>query len=160
MSEIALAVAVALLVGAVAASFVPVVPGGLLSAAGVLGYWWATGWGEPGLAFVAVALVVSAVVVAVDWLAGAISAKAGGASTATAVLAAVVGVVLFVVLTPVGALAGVLVTVYGVEVIRGADPGDGARAAVVTVVGMLASNLVQALLTGSILVLFLVAVFT
>lgn len=158
MNEVALAVAVALLVGAVAASFLPAVPGGLLSAAGVVGYWWATGWTDPGTWFVAVALVISGLVVAVDWLAGAVSAKAGGASTATAALAAVVGVVLFFVLTPVGALAGVLVTVFAVEVARGAEPSDGARTALVTLVGILASSVVQALLTGAILVLFLVVV--
>lgn len=158
VSGLALAVATALLVGGVAASFLPAVPGGLLSAVGVVGYWWATGWTEPGAAFVAVAVLVSALVVAVDWLAGVVAARAGGASTATAVLAGAVGLVLVFVATPVGALVGVLVTVFAVEVYRGAEPADGARAALVTAVGILASNVVQALLTGAILVGFLAVV--
>jgi uncharacterized protein YqgC (DUF456 family) len=64
------------------------------------------------------------------------------------------------VLTPVGALLGVLVTVFVVEVARGAAPADGAKTAVVTAVGMLASNVVQALLTGAVLVGFLLVVLT
>jgi uncharacterized protein YqgC (DUF456 family) len=155
MTELALAAAVVLLVAAVAASFVPLVPGGLLSLLGVVGYWWATGWTEPGVAFVAAATLVSLAVLVVDWLAGAVSAKAGGAATSTSILAGVAGLVLFVVLSPVGGLLAVLVIVFGVEVYRGAAPADGAKAAVVTAVGMLASNVVQALLTGAVLVAFL-----
>jgi uncharacterized protein YqgC (DUF456 family) len=158
MSELALAVAVVLLVAAVAASFVPMVPGGLLSLLGVVGYWWATGWTEPGVAFVAAAVAVSLTVLAVDWLAGALSAKAGGAATSTSILAGLAGLVLFVVLSPVGGLLAVVVTVFVVEVYRGAAPADGAKAGVVTAVGMLASNAVQALLTGAILVGFLLVV--
>jgi len=155
---LALALAVALLVAGVLASFVPAIPGGLLSLVGVYGYWWATGWAEPGVVFVAAATVVGLAAVAVDWLAGAVSAKAGGADTTTAVAAAAVGVVLFFVLTPVGALLGVLVTVFAIEVYRGAEPAEGARAALVTAVGLLASNVVQALLTGVVLVAFLLVV--
>jgi uncharacterized protein YqgC (DUF456 family) len=158
--EVALAVAVLLLLAGVAASFVPALPGGLLTGLGVVGYWWATGWTEPALAFVVVALSVSGIALVVDWLAGAISAKAGGASTTTALLAGAVGFVLFFVLTPIGALAGVLVTVFAVEVYRGAGPADSAKAALVTAIGMLASNVAQALLTGAVLVGFLVVVLT
>lgn len=160
MVDVALLLAVALLVAAVVASFVPAAPGGLLSGVGVVGYSWSTGFAEPGAAFVAAAVAVAAVALAVDWLAGAVAAKAGGAATSTALAAAVVGIVLVFVLTPVGALLGVLVTVFVVEVARGAAPADGAKAAVVTAVGMLASNVVQALLTGAVLVGFLVVVLT
>lgn len=158
MVEVALLVATVVLVVGVVASFVPAVPGGLLSMAGVYGYWWATGWGEPGWVFVAVATAVGLTAVAVDWLAGVVSAKAGGASTTTALVAGVVGLVLVVVATPVGAILGVLATVFAIEVYRGADPDAGARTAVVTAVGLLASNVVQAVLTGSILVGFLLVV--
>lgn len=160
MVDVALAIAVVLLLAAVAASVVPGVPGGLLSGVAVVGYWWSTGFSEPEAAFVVAAVAVSAVALAVDWLAGAVAAKAGGAATSTALAAAVVGVVLVFLVTPVGALLGVLVTVFVVEVARGAAPADGAKAALVTAVGMLASNVVQALLTGAVLVAFLLVVVT
>lgn len=158
MVDPALAVAAVVLAAAVVASFVPVVPAGLLSLAGVYGYWWATGWRAPGTVFVAAATVVALTVLAVDWLAGVLSAKAGGATTSTAVAAGVVGGVLFFVLTPVGALLGVLLTVFAVEVYRGAEPAAGTRTALVTLVGLLASSAVQALLTGAILIGFLLVV--
>lgn len=158
MVEFALAAAVALLVAGVVASFLPVVPGGLLSLAGVYGYWWATGFGPPGAAFVAAATVVGLAAVAVDYLAGAIAAQAGGASPATTVAAVAVGLVLLFVAGPVGTLLGIALTVLAVEVYRGATLQEGARVAAVTVVGVLASHLVQALLTGAILVGFLLAV--
>lgn len=159
MVDLALAAAVALLVAGVVASVVPVVPGGLLALAGVWGYWWATGWGHPGAWFVAAATLVALTAVVVDLSAAAVSAKAGGASTTTAVLAAAVGAVLFVVASPVGGLLGVLGTVFLVEVYRGASVRAGGRTALVTVVGLLASNVVQALLTGSVLAGFLLVVY-
>lgn len=158
MVDLALAVAVVVLAAAVVASFVPMVPAGLLSLAGVYGYWWATDWHEPGAVFVAAASLVALTVLAVDWVAGVVSAKAGGAATSTAVAAGAVGVVLFFVLTPVGALLGVLATVFAFEVYRGADPADGARTALVMLAGLLASSAVQALLTGAILIGFVLAV--
>lgn len=158
MVDVALAVAVVVLAAAVVGSFVPMVPAGLLSLAGVYGYWWATDWHEPGVVFVAAASLVALTVLTVDWFAGVVSAKAGGAATSTAVAAGVLGVVLFFVLTPVGALLGVLAAVFAIEVYRGADPADGARTALVTLVGLLASSAVQALLTGAILIGFVLAV--
>lgn len=159
MVDVALATAVLLLVAGVAASFVPAVPGGLLSLAAVWGYWWASGWGDPGAWFVAAATLVALTALAVDLSAAAISAKAGGASTTTAVLGAVMGAVLFVVASPVGGLLGVLGTVFALEVYRGASVRDGGRTALVTVVGLLASTVVQALLTGSVLAGFLLVVY-
>lgn len=159
MVELALVAAVVLLAAGVAASFVPVVPGGVLSLAGVYGYWWTTGWTEPGALFVAVATLVALTAMVVDWVAGAVSAKAGGAATSTALLAGGVGFVLFFVASPVGALLGVLGTVFAIEVYRGADLEEGVRVALVTAAGLLASNVVQALLNGVILVGFVLLVF-
>lgn len=151
--------ALALLVGGVVGSVTPVVPGGLLSAAGVLLYWWHTGYADPHVLVVVGLVLVGVTAVAVDWLAGAVAAKAGGASTEAAVLAAVVGLLALVVLGPFGLLVGTVGTVFVVEYYRNRDAPGGARAAAVTALGMLASNVVQMALTGGVLVamLFVIA---
>ena len=142
-----------LLAGGVVGSLVPQVPGALFSLAGVFTYWYATG--DPGLLVLIGLTLVAVVTWVVDFAGGAIAARAGGASTTTAVLAGVVGVVLFFVASPLGAILGVAVTVFGVEFYRQRDARKGLRAALVTTVGMLASSVAQALLTGSILLAML-----
>lgn len=149
-------IALALLVVGVVGSVVPLVPGGLASLAGVLLYWWSTGYADPGpVALVALSLLA----VAVDQLGGAVAARAGGASLLTTAAAAVVGVALFFVAGPVGILAGVGGTVFVSEYRRHRDPKTGLRTAAYATVGVLASSAVQFLLTASILAAFVLAVF-
>jgi uncharacterized protein YqgC (DUF456 family) len=159
MVELLTAVALALLVGGVVGSVLPLVPGPLLSVAGVLVYWYSTGYSRPGT-LVLVALVgVGLVAVAVDLLAGALSAKAGGASTRTAVVAGVVGVALTFVAGPVGLLVGIAATVFLIEYRRTGDPGASLRTVGYTTAGVLGSALVQALVTGLMLAAMLAVVF-
>jgi len=149
------AVALVLLVAAVVASVVPLVPGGLLSMVGVGYYWQATGdlGTLAGVALLALALLT----LVVDWFGGAISAKAGGASMQTTAIAAVAAVVLMLLLGPLGALLGIGGTVFALEFRRHGDVERGLRTAAVTTVGMLASTAMQVVLTGSVLVGFLLA---
>lgn len=152
MMDLALAaVAFALLVGGVVGSLTPQVPGAVLSTAGVLVYWWASGFSEPGTVVLAGLLVVGLATWAVDWLGGAVAARVGGASTRTAVLAGLVGFLLFFVTGPVGMLLGVAATVFVAEYVRGRDARAGAKAAAVTTLGMLGSAVVQAVLTAGML---------
>ncbi len=144
------ALAFALLVGGVVGSVLPSLPGALLSLAGVVLYRWTTG--EPG-ALPFGALVAAALFTwAVDLLGGAVAARVGGASTLTAAAAGLVGLVLFFVTGPLGIVVGVAGTVFVLELLRGRDAAGGAKAALVTTAGMLASTVAQALLTASILV--------
>lgn len=145
-------VAVALLVGGVVGSVVPLVPGALLSLGGVFLYWWSTGYTSPGPVLLAVLVLAGVATLVVDYFAGAISAKAGGASTLTTALAGVVGLVLFFVTGPLGIVLGVAGTVFAVEFYRHRDARQGGRAALFAAVGVLGSAVVQALLTASILV--------
>ena len=138
-----------LLVAGVLGSLVPQVPGAPLSVVGVYCYWYATG--DPGLSLLVVLTLVGLLTWVVDFAGGAVSARVGGASTKTAVLAGVVGLLLFFVTGPLGIILGVALTVFGVEFYRQQDARKGLKAALVTTAGMLASNVVQALLTGSIL---------
>lgn len=149
------ALAIVLLVAAVVASIVPLIPGGLLSMIGVAYYWQATG--ELGT-FAGVALLtLGLVTLTLDWLGGAISARVGGASMRTTAVAAVAAVALMLVLGPLGALLGIAGTVFALEFYRHGDVERGLRTAAVTTVGMLASSVMQVLLTVSVLVGFLLA---
>ncbi|HET7323761.1 MAG TPA: DUF456 domain-containing protein [Halococcus sp.] len=153
-------VAVALLVLGVLGSVVPLLPGPLLSLAGVYCYWWQSGYAEPGLVLLAVLTFIGLLAIATNYLAGAVSARAGGASSATAILAAVVGIVLFFITGtgPLGLVVGVVVTVFVVEFARHRDPERSAKTAVYTAIGMFASMVFQFLLTLSMLVALLAVI--
>lgn len=150
------ALAFALLVGGVVGSLVPQVPGALLSLAGVYVYWIASGMTEPGAVLLGLLTLVAVLTWVVDVAGGAVAARVGGASNWTALLAGLVGLVLFFVTGPLGILLGVAGTVFAVEFYRQEDAGKGLKAALVTTAGMLASGVVQALLTGTILVTMVV----
>lgn len=153
-----LLVAVALLVAGVVGSIVPGLPGASLSLLGVLLYWWQSGFTRPGLVVLAALLGLGLLALIADWFGGAASAKVGGASTRTVVLAAIVGFLLLFVAGPLGVLVGIAGTVFLFELRASGDPRASLRAAAFTTVGMLASAVVQALLTGAMLVLVLVQV--
>ena len=150
--------AVALLVLGVVGSVVPALPGMALSVVAVVGYWWHTGYAAPGTAFVAAVVIIGVLAVVLDAFAGALSARAGGASRLATAAAAVAGLVLFAFLGPLGIVVGVALAVFGVELYRGRTARAGARAAAFATAGMLASAAVQLLLTLSVLVAFLLAV--
>lgn len=149
-------VALALLVAAVVASVVPLVPGGLLSMAGVGYYWYATG--EPGTVVVVGLLGLGTLALVLDWFGGAASARVGGASLRTTAVAGVAAFALLFVLGPLGAVLGVAGTVFAFELRRHGDVERGLRTAAVTTVGMLASSAMQVLLTGVVLAGFVLAV--
>jgi len=157
--ELALVVlAFVLLVAGVVGSLIPQVPGAPISLAGVYLYWFATG--DPGTLLLATLSVVAVLTWLVDFLGGAIAARVGGASNATAVLAGVAGLILFFVTGPIGIILGVALTVFAIEFYRQRDARKGLKAALVTTGGMLASGVVQALLTGSILATMVVVAVT
>jgi uncharacterized protein YqgC (DUF456 family) len=141
-----------LLVGGVVGSVAPVIPSGLLSFAGVLTYWVANDFGDPGLVLLSGLVLVALLAMAAEWLAGAVSAKAGGASTRTTIAATLVGFVGLLVVGPVGFILGTALTVFGLTYVENEDAEASARAAGITLVGMLTSTLVQLLLTVGILV--------
>jgi len=145
-------VAFVLLVAGVVGSLVPQVPGAPISLAGVYVYWVGSGMSEPGIVLLGLLTAVGVLTWVVDFAGGAVAARVGGASTGTAVLAGLVGLILFFVTGPLGIVLGVAATVFAVEFYRQRDARGGAKAALVTTLGMLASGIVQALLTGSMLV--------
>lgn len=152
-----LVLAILLLVGGIVGSVTPMVPGPLLSLVGVLVYWWSTGYGEPGVVFVGVVVVVCVATLLVDWLASALSTKVGGASTKSAIVAAVVGTLAFFVAGPVGTVLGIAVAVFATELYLSGDLRQGSKASLYATLGVLASAVVQLLVTVTILLGFLLA---
>jgi uncharacterized protein YqgC (DUF456 family) len=142
-------VALSLLVAGVAGAVLPLVPGGVLSLAGVLLYWTQTGAPGPLLLAALAGLAVLAVVV--DWLAGVLGARASGTDTVTAVVAGAVGFVLMLVAGPLGLLAGVAGTVLVAELRASGDVAGSLRRAAVSTVGVVASAAMQVLLTAAVL---------
>lgn len=154
----AVVLATLLVAGAVLASFVPGVPAGVLTVAGVGVYWWLVGPDGAALALLGVAALGLLAVVA-DVVAGAVAGRAGGASWTTLAVAGLVGVALLFVVGPLGILLGVAATVFAVEYHRHGDVERGLRTAAYAAVGVLGSAAVQALLTTMALLSFLVVVF-
>jgi uncharacterized protein YqgC (DUF456 family) len=145
-------VALGLLVAGVAGSVLPVLPGALLSLAGVYLYWWSTGYADPDLPVLVTLTAVGVLVFLTDYFAGAVSARAVGTPWTTSAIAGVVGVVLLFVIGPVGLLAGVAGVVFLAEYRRSGRSRESARAALYATLGVLASAVVQVLLTLSMLV--------
>ncbi len=157
MTELVFWVALAFLSAGVIASFVPMVPGGALSLVGIVAHWWFTG--EPSGVTLAALVTLALATVVLDWLGSAVAARLGGASLQTAGIAALVGVVGLVVLGPLGLLLGVAATVFALELRRHGDPSRGVRTAAIATVGVLASTALQLVLTGALLVGFLLVVW-
>lgn len=149
-------VAVLVLVVAVVASVVPLVPAGLVSMVGVGYYWYVTG--DPGPLVLAGLLGLGLLTLVVDWLGGALSARVGGASLRTTAVAAVVSLPLLFVFGPLGVVLGVAGTVFVFEYRRHGDAEAGLRTAGYATVGLLASTAMQVVLTVLILLGFVLAV--
>ncbi|MBZ6493981.1 DUF456 domain-containing protein [Natrinema longum] len=159
MVDAVLVLAIALLVGAIVGAAVPMVPSGLLSLAGLVVYWVGAGSAELSALTFTVLALIAVITALVEFFGGSIAARAGGASWLTTAVAAVVGLLLMVVTGPLGLLVGLFGTVFVLEFVRGEELEGSARSAVYTTIGTLASTAVQVLLTTSILLGFLVAVF-
>lgn len=150
--EPVVAVAFALLVLGVVGTIVPFVPGGLLSIGGVLTFWHASGYQKPGGPLLVALVATGLLALVVDWFGGAIGAKTGGASITHAVAASAVGVLGLITGGPLGLIVGVVGTSYVLEYRERGHGEETVRIAVAAGIGVLASAVVQVLLTGSVLV--------
>ena len=133
---------------AVVGSLLPLVPGAAFSVAGVLLYWWHTGYADPGPFVLTALLGLALLALVLDWFGGAVSASAGGASTRTTLVAAAVALPLTLVAGPVGLILGLAGTVFVLTYHENGDVEASVRVAAYATVGMLASAVAQALLTG------------
>jgi len=125
------------------------VPGSLASLAGVYLYWAHTGYTEPPTPLLAV-LTVGGLAAFAGTLYGSVAAdRVSGASTTSALAAAVVGGTLFAFVGPGVALLGVLGAVFLLEYRRSKRLSAASVAALTVVLGSLASRPVRLLLTGA-----------
>ncbi len=158
MVDLAFAVAVTLLIAGIVGSVVPMVPGPLISIAGVVGYWWSTGYTEPSTLVLVGLIVVALLAFVVEFVASALSARAGGASWRVTGIAGVAGVVLLFFTGPLLMIVGVSLLVFVLELQRHDDVSRGLRAATYTTIGIFGSTVAQVLLTFLVLIGFLLAV--
>ena len=152
MVDVVLTVAIALLLVGVVASVLPVVPGAVFTLSGLVFYRWMTG--EPGLIALAVLVLLALTAVVLDYLATAVSARAGGASWRTSTAAVLVGIVLAFVSGPVGFLGGTGAFVFVVEAVKNRNVRDAWDAAVYTTTGVVVSAYLRVLLNLLVLVIF------
>jgi uncharacterized protein YqgC (DUF456 family) len=149
--DLAVIAAFGLLLAGVVGSVVPALPGALLSLVGVYLYWWHTGYADPSLLWLALLTLAGLGAVVFDWVGGAIATRASGGSTRSTAAAGVVGFLLFFVAGPFGVILGVAGTVFVLEFVGGETGEASARTAAYATAGILASVVVQALVTASIL---------
>lgn len=150
-----------LLVLGVLGSFTPALPGCLFSGLGVLVYWLSTGYQQPAAWFVVVAVLLSGFGVLMDWFSGAVAARLGGASDKTSLASAASGILGFIFLGgPIGALLAVAGSVFVREYLVTGDFSKAKTAGIYSALGFLSSVFIQALISLTVLVGFiLVLVF-
>lgn len=146
--ELLTAVSLILLVLGVIGAFLPMMPGALLSLAGVTVYWWANGFTQPNILIVILLYLTGLTAFIFDVFAGAIGSKAGGASNKTVHAAAIAGILFFFVGGPLGTIIGIGFVVYLREYLLTDDSSGSFKAAMYTTASMLGSTLVQGALTG------------
>lgn len=151
-------VVLALLVVAVAASVVPGIPAGLIALAAIyLDFLF--GPGRISLWLLLSFSIVGVLAVVVDLFGGAITGRAKGTSQRTTLLAAAVGLLLFLVAGPVGVIFGMFGTVFALEIRRDDRSFEESwDHAVWATAGMLASSVAVFFLVLSMLVGYVVFV--
>ncbi|MFQ3275454.1 MAG: hypothetical protein ACI9LV_000615 [Candidatus Nanohaloarchaea archaeon] len=153
--EIILIITLALLAAGVIGSFLPLVPGSLISIAGISIYWWNTGFTQPGILPLILMYLTALTALVFDLFAGAIGSKAGGASSKTVQMAAIAGVIFFFVAGPVGTIVGITAVVLIREYLLTGDTGISSRAAFYTIISVLGSAIIQGVLAGLTLAIFI-----
>lgn len=147
-------IVLALLLAGIAGSIIPMAPGAVFTLIGVGVYFFMTD--DPSMIFTVFAALTGLFALATDWFAGSIAANYGGASNRTSLMAGLAGVLGFVFLGgPIGLAVAVAATVFFREYLIHGDSDKGMKAAVYATIGVLGSALIQMILTGSILIAFL-----
>lgn len=128
-------------------SLFPFIPSGVLSSLTVLIYWWQTGYTSPNVLVVVSLVILGLIVTVTDFASGAIAGKIGGASDISVILGSVLGIILLFILGPIGFILGIASTVFLFSIY---EDNDGIKIAtkksIYTVIGVLASKIVQFLL--------------
>lgn len=144
-----------LLIAGMLGSIVPMAPGALFSLLGIGIYFFYAD--DPSLLFIIFGTLTGVFTLLVDWFAGSIASKYGGASTKTSIAAGLTGLLGFIFLGgPIGLALTVTATVFIREYLIHGDEKDSLKAATYATIGVLGSTVIQTILTGSILVAYLI----
>lgn len=146
---------VLLMIAGIAGSLIPSMPGPLVSMLGVGVYWWSTGFAQPGLLALVLLFGTGLTALVFDSLSGYLGSKVGGANSSTAYSAAIAGLLMFFVAGPLGVIIGVSGVVLVREYLRTGELRGSMRASGFTLVSVMASSLVQGILTFLMLIIFL-----
>ena len=125
----------------------PIIPSGILASITVLAYWNHTGYAEPSILTVVSLVLLGLFVTVTDFASGAVAGKLGGASNISVVVGSVFGFILLFVIGPVGFIAGIAISVFTVSVYKeDKETKEALKTSIYTVIGVLASKVVQFLL--------------
>lgn len=141
MSTLIVALVVGLLVAGIFASVLPVIPGSLVTAAGIVLYW--VGIGELPTLVLAALLGIVILVAILDQLATLLTTKAGGGSWISGAIGTAIGLVLAIVSGPVGLVVGIFGTIVLAELLDGKSAKIAIKAGAYGTIGVLASKAMQ-----------------
>lgn len=137
---------------------VPVLPDMPLILAGFAVYHFLIDDHTFGWVFWSAAIFLTILLFFVDYVSGAILAKAQGGSS-LAMLGAVVGVLTFPWFTgPIGVIAGPFILVFLIEYLRNRDAGEALKISYQTIIGYLCGVVVKGLLITMMVIWFLLSV--
>lgn len=153
-----LVLAVALMIIGIIGSFMPAVPGPLMSIIGVTVYFWSTGYTVPSPLVFSLIVFTGLVALGLDYLASYVGADKAEASKRTAVAAAIASFLLFFVSGPIGIIIGTGGTVLLRELMLGKEFDKALRSAVYTTIALLGSIFAKVGLTALMLLVFIISV--
>ncbi len=157
--EVIIALCFLIMLAGIVGSLLPAVPGPALSLVGVYLYWFTSSYREPGVILLSLLTVAGLLAVSVDWFGPALASRLGGASTKTAVISALLGLVALLFTGPAGMLAVVFLAALGIEYYRQRSWRKGGRAALATLLGALGAPLVQLVISTAIFITMAVVYF-
>lgn len=135
---------IAILLVLVFSSFMPIVPSGLISSATVLTYWWYTGYSEINILVVISLVLLGLLVEITDFASGIIAGKLSGSSNTAVISGTILGFILIFVIGPIGFVLGISLVVFIHSLyIKEDELKKASKKSLYTVIGVLASNIVQ-----------------
>jgi uncharacterized protein YqgC (DUF456 family) len=132
-------------------SVIPALPGPILSILGVYCFWWGNNLKEPEIVFLISLTVLGVIALLIDWFGPALASRLGGASTRTALVSGLIGLVGLILFGPLGMILSVFCTAVLVEFYRQRNFYRGLRAGIATLLGAVGAPLLQVLITGGML---------
>ncbi len=153
-----LVLALALMVLGIVGSFLPAIPGPILSIIGVSVYFWSTGYTVPSPLVFSLVVLTGVFALGLDYLATYIGADKADASKRTAIAASIASFLLFFVSGPIGIVVGTGATVLVREIMLGKEFDKAFRSALYTTIALLGSIFAKVGLTALILLVFIISV--